>query len=168
MRQGLEQRWAGNSKLGDPYGGVHRVPSCLGMAVTRMPGQPASPLTCPRQLLEKQQPPLPSQMESAEPKPGRSTSYSLLKRMLFGRPQDVVKISWATLQWRTVILSLKPSLCLVQVYLPLASLPPGVLEMKVEFLSRGTCWWDLPLAGWDAVRLNSLPNKALVTKLLNS
>ena len=41
--------------------------------------------------------------------PCRGISRSSLKRMLFGKPQHVINISWAPLKWRTAGSDLKPN-----------------------------------------------------------
>lgn len=87
--------------------------------------------------------------------------------MLFGKPQNVVKISWAPLKWSTVGYDLKPSLRLAQVCLPLASSLLDVPGMSHHLAAAGQVGRVPTLTGWDAIRLNSLPNRALLTQLLN-
>lgn len=68
----------------------------------------------------------------------------------------------APLKWRTVGYDLKPSPCPVQVSLLLASRLLDLAGMT------GQVGWALTLTGWDAVSLNSLPDRAVLTQLLNA
>ena len=73
----------------------------------------------------------------------------------------------ALLKWRTVGYDLKPSPRPAQVC-PVGEPPPGPCANQPSPVDAGQVGWVLTLTGWDAVSLNSLPDRAVLTQLLNA